>query len=239
MNRGRSCSYAGLLGRPNRERPLFAKPAIDSTSSQPSSLDSDQENESDNTTPNHFESAAASPQNSRKRSHRSQLHARNAPNLGSRQSAMVVNPVPDRILTNSDPGIKETRQRPAEISQNHQATHHPSSILQYNSYCPGRTLLINDQRAFETDTKSKQALSYMCRIVRTWPRMMSRREQLPPFIHPAQMQDGDTPAPLAACFALCRMWALDSDGAPLWDLLKSTIEQEMKKLFREVCLKFF
>lgn len=85
----------------------------------------------------------------------------------------------------------------------------------------------------------KQSMSYLCRIFRTYPKIMARREQLPPFIHPAQLAGGNIPLPLANCFALSRMWGgrkeEDQDG----DIIKNTIQHEMKRLFSEVCQTYF
>lgn len=80
----------------------------------------------------------------------------------------------------------------------------------------------------------KQSMSYLCRVFRTYPKMMARREQVPPFIHPTQLSNGNVPLPLANCFALSRMWEgsrpEDGDGS----LIRSTIQKEMEKLFSEV-----
>lgn len=76
------------------------------------------------------------------------------------------------------------------------------------------------------------SMTFLCRVFRTYPRMTSRRNQLPPFMHPAQISK-NVPLPLANCFTLSRMWegrSVISDG----DLMEATVGRELDRLFTEV-----
>jgi hypothetical protein len=79
-----------------------------------------------------------------------------------------------------------------------------------------------------------QCYSYLSRILRTYPRMMSRREQLPPFIHETQTSSENITAPLAYCFALARMWESSGKGVIGKDIIESSIRQEMDNQFNKV-----
>ena len=81
----------------------------------------------------------------------------------------------------------------------------------------------------------KHSVSLLCRVFRTYPRMMSRNVQLPPFIHGAQMSDGNVPLPLSNCFALSRMWNGHTDTGGFSNIVQTTIRAEMDKLINEVC----
>jgi hypothetical protein len=81
----------------------------------------------------------------------------------------------------------------------------------------------------------KAGVVLMCRVFRTYPRMMSRRVQLPPFIHDHQLR-GMVPVPLANCFALSRMWNGHTDVEGSANIVQSTIRAEMDRLFNEVCI---
>jgi hypothetical protein len=50
-----------------------------------------------------------------------------------------------------------------------------------------------------------QNITFLCRVFRTYPRMISRTEHLPPFMHEAQITGGNVPLPLANCFSLSRI----------------------------------
>jgi hypothetical protein len=76
------------------------------------------------------------------------------------------------------------------------------------------------------------SMCYICRIFRTYPRMMARNNQLPPIIHPSQLTTGTIPLPLANCFTLTRMWEGGAKGTG--DLVQETISREMTRLFNEV-----
>jgi hypothetical protein len=115
----------------------------------------------------------------------------------------------------------------AYISPNH--TDHPT--VDTGSYA----LLGNT----ETHTDSSEilptrCLSFISRILRTYPRMMAGREQLPPFIHEAQISNGSISTPLANCLALSRMWESGNRGDSGKEIVESSIRREMEKLFNEV-----
>ncbi len=78
----------------------------------------------------------------------------------------------------------------------------------------------------------QHSMMFLCRVFRTYPKMMSRKENLPPFIHPAQISEA-LPLPLANCFTLSRMWE-GRDGSR--GLMEDTVGRELNKLFNEVTL---
>lgn len=77
----------------------------------------------------------------------------------------------------------------------------------------------------------EQSMFYLCRVFRTYPRMMARRERLPPIIHPKQTSK-EMPLPLANCFTITRMWEGGAEEAS--GLVQGTIEREMERLMNEV-----
>lgn len=79
----------------------------------------------------------------------------------------------------------------------------------------------------------EQSMFYLCRVFRTYPRMMARRERLPPMIHPTQASQ-DMPLPLKNCLSITRMWEGGAEEAS--SLVQGTIEREMERLFAEVSL---
>ncbi|KFY17160.1 hypothetical protein V492_00838 [Pseudogymnoascus sp. VKM F-4246] len=76
----------------------------------------------------------------------------------------------------------------------------------------------------------EQSMFYICRVFRTYPRMMARRERLPPMIHPMQASK-EIPLPLKNCFSITRMWEGGAEEAS--SLVQGTIEREMDRLFAE------
>jgi len=96
---------------------------------------------------------------------------------------------------------------------------------------PSRDLEVD---AHSPQSPSRQCLSFLSRIFRTYPRMMSRREQLPPFIHESQVSSTSITAPLANCFALSQMWESSNSGFSSRDFVESSIRREMEKVFDEV-----
>ncbi|KFX94412.1 hypothetical protein O988_06321 [Pseudogymnoascus sp. VKM F-3808] len=76
----------------------------------------------------------------------------------------------------------------------------------------------------------EQSMFYLCRVFRTYPRMMARREHLPPFIHPMQASQ-EIPLPLKNCFSITRMWEGGAEEGS--SLVQGTIEREMERLFAE------
>lgn len=79
----------------------------------------------------------------------------------------------------------------------------------------------------------EQSMFYLCRVFRTYPRMMARRERLPPMIHSSQASQ-DMPLPLKNCFSITRMWEGGVEEAS--SLVQGTIEREMERLFAEVSI---
>lgn len=79
----------------------------------------------------------------------------------------------------------------------------------------------------------EQSMFYLCRVFRTFPRMMARRERLPPMIHPMQATQ-EMKLPLKNCFSITRMWEGGAEEAS--SLVQGTIEREMERLFAEVSI---
>ena len=79
----------------------------------------------------------------------------------------------------------------------------------------------------------RHSMEVLLRVLRTWPRILAKEFELPPMIHTSQISRGIIPQPLANCFALCKMWAGQYDGAS--EIVKDTVLKEMKFLFDRVC----
>ncbi|VUC35716.1 unnamed protein product [Clonostachys rosea] len=77
-------------------------------------------------------------------------------------------------------------------------------------------------------------LFHLCRIYRTYPRMLSTCDKLPPFIHKSQVLAKKPPMPLANCLALCKMWANSSSSVAAGsDFAKTLIKTELTRLLEE------
>jgi hypothetical protein len=76
-------------------------------------------------------------------------------------------------------------------------------------------------------------MQLLCGVLKTYPRMMSHREQLPPMIHHSQVSTHGTPLPLVNCFSLMRMWEGRLNGDEM--IVEETIQREMTRLFHKVC----
>ena len=63
---------------------------------------------------------------------------------------------------------------------------------------------------------------------------MSRKVQLPPLVHDAQMPRVKVLLPLAICFALSRMWSDLADTGGFSDIVQTAVGAEMDGLFIEV-----
>lgn len=81
-------------------------------------------------------------------------------------------------------------------------------------------------------TVPRHTEEFICRCIRTWPKMMARREQVPPFIHPTQVTLGNIELPLKNCFTLAKMW--EGSNEPGSDLIEQTIKRETERLLNEV-----
>jgi hypothetical protein len=81
---------------------------------------------------------------------------------------------------------------------------------------------------------SPRTLSYISRVLKSYPRMLLRSDRsLPPFIHPMQLEV-DTPVPLANCLSLTRMWWNRAPGSER--IVTETIGREMSRLLNEVSI---
>ena len=81
---------------------------------------------------------------------------------------------------------------------------------------------------------STKCVSFVTRILRTYARMMSGGEQLPPFIHESQVSSASITTPLQNCFVFSRMWKSGSRGISGRDIVESSIRREMDRLLGEV-----
>ncbi|KAH8811628.1 hypothetical protein F5884DRAFT_282783 [Xylogone sp. PMI_703] len=72
---------------------------------------------------------------------------------------------------------------------------------------------------------------YIYRVLRTYPKMMFQPGGLPPIIHPLQVLEHETAAPLANCLSLVRLWEGRAAGSE--DIIIETIRKEMEKLYQE------
>jgi hypothetical protein len=98
-----------------------------------------------------------------------------------------------------------------------------------------KRVLLGQPGTPNTQMVVRHTVQYVVRLLRVWPRMLasySTTGHLPPIVHHLQLTNG-MPAPLANCCTLVRMWADHSEGGSR-TLVKSTIIEEIRRLFREV-----
>lgn len=62
--------------------------------------------------------------------------------------------------------------------------------------------------------------------------MLLRKGNLPPYIHPAQLEGVNMPTPLANCLSLVKLWDGRVRGGEL--IVNETIKNEMERLYNEV-----
>ena len=102
-------------------------------------------------------------------------------------------------------------------------------------YYHARTMAVSLPRTISSKSHyTKGSIILLCRAFRTYPRIMSRKVQLPPFVHDAQMLRVKVRLPLAICFALSRMLTDLADTGFFSDIVQTTIGAEMDGLFIEV-----
>lgn len=73
---------------------------------------------------------------------------------------------------------------------------------------------------------------YSYRVLKTYPMMMLQPGGLPPIIHPLQISGQETPAPLANCLSLVRLWEGHVEGSE--SIVTTTVKNEIDKLYEEV-----
>ncbi|CAH0024940.1 unnamed protein product [Clonostachys rhizophaga] len=76
--------------------------------------------------------------------------------------------------------------------------------------------------------------NFVIRVLKSWARLVATHQvfKLPPFIHRLQLSgDSSTPAPLANCFTLVKMWSEHTQGS--MGLVESTVLLEIQRLLRE------
>jgi hypothetical protein len=79
---------------------------------------------------------------------------------------------------------------------------------------------------------SPGVFSFISRVLKTYPAILLRKGQLPPFIHPSQLAGPDIPTPLANCLSLVRLWDGQVRGSEA--IVCETIKKEMDRLYSEV-----
>ncbi|RFU31161.1 hypothetical protein B7463_g5176, partial [Scytalidium lignicola] len=72
---------------------------------------------------------------------------------------------------------------------------------------------------------------YIYRVLKTYPKMMLQPGGLPPIIHPLQVSEQESAAPLANCLSLVRLWEGRAAGSE--DIIIKTIRKEMENLYQE------
>uniref|UniRef100_A0A8H7KDX4 Zn(2)-C6 fungal-type domain-containing protein n=1 Tax=Bionectria ochroleuca TaxID=29856 RepID=A0A8H7KDX4_BIOOC len=108
-------------------------------------------------------------------------------------------------------------------------TSHALSQVTKPSPCTGKV----NQQLRGTQSQFDFALTHLCRIFRTYPRMLATCDRLPPFIHRSQIMASNLPMPLSNCLALCRMWANNSSVETGGDFLKVSMKTELLRLLNE------
>jgi len=132
---------------------------------------------------------------------------------------------PDLISNNSQPNLSRPVE-PVRFKANVAIANHNSGDIRDRWLYP----YVEDSPA--KHTVLNHSMEYLCRVLRTYPKMMARNEQLPPIIHPMQVSTGDISQPLANCFTLAKMW--EGSAEPAGELIEQTIKREMERLFNEV-----
>lgn len=83
----------------------------------------------------------------------------------------------------------------------------------------------------KTSKLNKSAVYFYGQILRTYPQIMSSKDQLPPIIHPWQISTS-VPVPIANCRSLVHIWEDRANGST--ELAIDSIRREMSRLFKEV-----
>lgn len=80
---------------------------------------------------------------------------------------------------------------------------------------------------------TRHLMHVVLRILKSWPRLMALHQttHLPPMIHRVQLA-GETPVPLANCYALVKLWADHTSSTA--KLVHDSVLQEARRLLREV-----
>ena len=78
----------------------------------------------------------------------------------------------------------------------------------------------------------RESVVLICRILRSWPRMMASQDQLPPIFHLNKLHTWSKHPFLEKCIAISVMW--EDDAGRNQELISKTIQNEMKRLFEEV-----
>ena len=73
---------------------------------------------------------------------------------------------------------------------------------------------------------------FISRVLKTYPAILLRAGNLPPFIHSSQMSGFELPTPLANCLSLVRMW--DSQVRGSENMVREIIRNEMSRLYEGV-----
>lgn len=79
---------------------------------------------------------------------------------------------------------------------------------------------------------SPHMMQYLSRILKSYPKMMARKGNLPPIVHFVQLRDEKLPVALANCASLVLMWEGRASGSEA--IILETMKREMDRLFKEV-----
>ncbi|KAF2814232.1 uncharacterized protein BDZ99DRAFT_459940 [Mytilinidion resinicola] len=71
-------------------------------------------------------------------------------------------------------------------------------------------------------------LQYISCVLRTYPKLMVKKNGVPPIIHPMQISDGNSSVALANCYSLVRLWHHSAAGSE--HIVAETIQREMERL---------
>jgi hypothetical protein len=96
-----------------------------------------------------------------------------------------------------------------------------------------RALLHGEPSNVPPGVAYEQTMQFILRTAKSWLRVLAvyGEEGLPPFMHPIQLETG-VPGAIANCITLAKMWDGHAEGSTA--IVRSTLEQEIRRLIREV-----
>lgn len=96
-----------------------------------------------------------------------------------------------------------------------QETHHPDWLLWSRG------------NAHHTPPLVKHSMETLLRVMKTWPRMLAKGFQSPPFLHSTHVHPVSQLRPMANCAVIARLWSTSGDSIHV----RQTIVQEMRMIF--------
>lgn len=81
-------------------------------------------------------------------------------------------------------------------------------------------------------THSPEIVHFVSQVFGTYPMMLLKKGNLPPYMHHSQFAGDNIPTPLANCLSLVRLWDSQVRGGEL--IVRETVKSEMDRLYREV-----